>query len=118
MHLTKQKSRVKCIFLVKRRDEKTDEKVCQKSIAKKKKLKSPAHFCLFVNPFFKNSSTFCKKRAKSISELGSFLDLMTLLLCSAFLFLVSLCLNMLNTDPKRTSLCTFMIEPPCTERYA
>ena len=32
------KSRVKCIFLVKRRDEKTDEKVCQKSIAKKKKL--------------------------------------------------------------------------------
>ena len=38
MHLTKQKSRVKCIFLVKRRDEKTDEKVCQKSIAKREKL--------------------------------------------------------------------------------
>ena len=38
MHLTKLKSGVECIFLVKRHGKKTDEKVCQKSIAKKKKL--------------------------------------------------------------------------------
>ena len=42
-------------------------------------IKSTAHFEQFVKCFFKIYLTFiCKKRAKLISELGSFLNLMTL----------------------------------------
>ena len=54
-------------------------------------IKSSTHFFSFVNPFFKNSLTFFqKKRAKSISKLGSFLNLMTLPLgLSYFLSILS-----------------------------
>ena len=40
MHLTKPKRQVKCIFRIKRRGEKADEKVCQKVVKKEKILVS------------------------------------------------------------------------------